>query len=134
MAWNTSGTGSNATANPWWQPGQWTGPGGYDWGNTPYGTEAAEAAPAAAWMRYGSQMGAGGGESAFDQWFRQQLGNAMTGFEAATISNPLLDINTYFRSLGDLGQWLQMFNTRTTSQQRGEQFGNYAAPVRWIPR
>ena len=139
MAWYTTPTNrtapaATATTNPWWSPGRYTGPGGYDWGQTPYGEMASEKAPEAAWLRYGSTLGLGGGESAMDRWFRQQFGNAMTGYQAATISNPMLDINTYFSGLGDIGKWLQMFASRTTPQQRGESFGNNAAPVRWVTR
>lgn len=122
------------TSNPWWTPGQYTGPGGYDWGQTPYGQSASEAAPEAAWLRYGAGIGAGGGETAFDKWFRQQFGNAMTGYQAATISDPLLDINTYFGNLGNMAYWQNLFQSRTTPDQRGENAANYAAPVRWIPR
>lgn len=122
------------SSNPWWTPNKYTGPGGYDWGTTPYGQQAAEQAPQAAWLRYGAGIGAGGGETAFDRWFRQQFGNAMTGYEAATISNPMLDINTYFGGLGNMDYWQRLFQSRTSPQERGESFGNFGAPVRWIPR
>ena len=124
------------TTNPWWSPNQYSGPGGYDWGSTPYGQTASEQAPEAAWLRYGSSIGAGGSESSFDRWFRQQFGNAMTGYQAATISNPLLDIQTYFspQNFGNLDYWTNLFQQQTTPGQRGESFAQYAAPVRWIPR
>lgn len=122
--------------NPYWNPGQWinAGAGGYDWGNTPYGLVASEKAPEAAYMRYGSSLGIGSGDSAMDNWFRKQFGDVYTGYQAATISDPFININSYLNRLGGADAWRRRYEMTTTPQSRGEQNAAFRPVARWQGR
>ena len=120
--------------NYWWQPGQFTGPGGYDWSNTPYGTTAMEKNAQSAWLQYGSRLGIGGTDNRFDDWFRRQFGDMWTGFGAASISNPLIRLPQYLNQLGGSDAWRRRYEMTTTPQSRGEQNATYAPVARWQHR
>lgn len=87
-------------SNFYWKPGS-TAANGTDYGQTPIGDNLPEAAPEAAYMRYGQGLGVGGGESDFDRWFRDQYSKAMTGYQQQLITDPMnTRLQSYLQGLG----------------------------------
>jgi len=118
--------------DPYWQTAP--GPGGYDWGTTPAGGQMSENATDAAYMRYLSGLGIGGGNSAYDQWLQNQYGRVMTGYKESTISNPNLTIQPYLNSLGSASDWYSRYMQNSTPRDRGVSYGSFAPQVRWMTR
>lgn len=120
--------------NFYWQPGS-TAPNGTDYGQTPIGDNLAESSPEAAYMRYGQNMGVGGGNSDFDRWFRDQYGPALTGYRQQLITDPMnTRLQSYLSGLGGYQDWYNRYLAQTTARQRGEDYSTYAPQTRWVPR
>ena len=86
--------------------------------------------PQAAWTRYLAQnQGIGlGDDSPYAQYARNLYQNTQRGFEAGLAEDPTLIFQRY---LSTLPNFQQQFMAQTP-QQRGENPGRYAGPVRWI--
>ena len=120
--------------SPYWNPGSFTSPEGYDWGSTQYGEITKEQAPQAAYYRHITQLGVPDDGSAFSRWVRQEFPNVQLGYNAATISNPYLTIDPYMQSLGGYNDWMRRFMAQAP-QLRGEnQSRAGAGALRWIVR
>lgn len=124
----------------YWSPGQFAGPGGYDWGGshlggqTQYGEITKEQNLPAAYYRYGRELGVPDDGSAYSRWFRQQFPDVVLGYNAATISDPFLTIDPYLQQQGGYDEWLRRFLNQAP-QLRGEDPSRRGAPpVRWIAR
>lgn len=103
---------------------------GSDWGRS-----ILEAAPQAAYYRYGQEIGIPDDQSGFARWFRQQFPQFQTGYQAYTASRPeTANITDYSRSLGGYDAWMRQYQ-QLAPQLRGEDPGSRGAgPVRWVGR
>jgi hypothetical protein len=121
--------------SPYWSPGQFTGPGGYDYGGTPWGGQMLEASPETAYYRYGRGLGVADDGSAFSRWFRQQYPQAQLGYQAYTVSDPLnANIQGYLGTLGGFDDWLRRFRAQAPQLRGLDPASRGGNPVRWIGR
>lgn len=72
-----------------------------------------------------------GGNDAFSQFVRSQWTPAYQGYQAQSAVNPDLHAYDYFARVLDPNALLAQFNALSPSA-RGEQWGRFAGPVRWI--
>ncbi len=121
--------------SPYWEPGRYTGPGGIDYGTTPWGGQILEQNPDVAYYRYGREMGVPDDNSAFGQWFRRQFPQFNLGYGAYTVSNPLeANIVDYTKSLGGYGDWMRQYQAQDPRLRGEDPSARGAGPARWIGR
>lgn len=121
--------------SPYWNPGQYQGPGGYDYGTTPWGNQILEDNPSVAYYRYGRTIGVPDNGSAFGRWFSQQFPQFNTGYGAYVASNPVdASIQGYARSLGGYDEWMRRFMAQDQRIRGLEPAARGGGPARWISR
>lgn len=118
-----------------WSPGQFAGPGGYDWGGTDLGLILQEQSPDVAYYRRGRELGIPDDNSAFSRWFQQQYGDYLKGYGAYTVSDPInANIRDYTAGIGgydDFKRKFQMNDQRVRGEDPSSRGGGAA---RWINR
>lgn len=127
-AWS-SGAGRNPFRVP--QPtSDMYGPGQYQ--RTPIGREQLEAERnrLAAFTYYNQGQGVDP-TTAWGKFLDSQFGKVNTGYEAGLSEDPALTFQGYYRLI--FPQLQQMFS-ELTPEQRGENIGRFAKPVRVVPR
>lgn len=126
---------SGFSGSQYWSPNQFTGPGGYDWGNTDLGLILLEQSPETAFYRYGRQMGIPDDNSGFARWFANQFQDFAKGYSAYTVSDPInANIRDYTSGLGGYDDWMQRYQM-TDQRVRGEDPSSRGAgAARWIGR
>lgn len=85
-----------------------------------------------------SQAGKGytpGGNSAFEQWLKNEFANIQQGYNSATFANDQLNFADYLRTFGsprELGNLLlTRFRARTPDQQGMQGTTAFGGPARW---
>lgn len=120
--------GSQST---FYNPGQYAA---YDqnWYNTPSGRQIREQNLPQAWYSYGRQQGIpDSGTDPFGRWFSQQYPQYNSGYAAATMENPYINIDEYTPTLGGYDDWKRRFQN-VAPQVRGEQPADYGSTTKWL--
>jgi hypothetical protein len=119
---------ANYWENPFWRDRNWYGGEhpttgrSQDWYNTPEVRDDAstpwgsDAAKQGEWVRFYTEQGFGGNTNR-DRFGQNQAGNALAGFDAASLSNPGLTWRKYLNTLE--GGWMDRLYATLTPQQRG---------------
>ena len=121
--------------SPYWNSGQFLGPGGIDYGTTPWGNQIIEDNPNVGYYRYGRQMGVPDDGSAFGRWFAQQYPQFNLGYGAYVASNPVdASLQGYTAQLGGYQDWLRRFNAQAPQLRGLDPSARGGGPARWIMR
>jgi hypothetical protein len=126
--------GNYGYQSPFWNPGAYRPPSGFDYSGTDWGLGMLEKSPQTAVYRYFRNLGAPvDAETPFAKWLQGQYGNILSGYQAATVDNPMtMNIRSYLGTLPDMSEWQRRYQMQAPAV-RGLNYGAYGAgPARWV--
>lgn len=128
----TQAGGSSSQLNPFFDSNNLYGA-DQSYNNSPVSSTIREQNPQLAYSQYGNNLGVGGQNQNFQQWFYNQYPEFQRGYGQATMVNPYITIDDYMKTLPSLNALMQRFQ-QLAPTERGLRNSLYAPIARWINR